>query len=88
MKILPHSKNSPWMSGVGLGCVETLCRKCRSVAVWSGGVEEPFIVVEGVDRGQTTLFPECLEDWIDEDIMLQRRERRNGPRKDSCAAQI
>jgi len=23
--------------------------------------------VEGIDRGQTTLFPECLEDWIDED---------------------
>jgi transposase len=23
--------------------------------------------VEGQDRGQTTLFPECLEDWIDED---------------------
>ena len=23
--------------------------------------------VEGVDRGQTTLFPECLDDWIDED---------------------
>ena len=22
--------------------------------------------VEGVDRGQSTLFPECLEDWIDE----------------------
>jgi transposase len=22
--------------------------------------------VEGVDRGQTTLFPECLEDWVDE----------------------
>src|SRR3974377_3449 len=22
--------------------------------------------VEGLDRGQTTLFPECLEDWIDE----------------------
>src|SRR6266436_5271885 len=22
--------------------------------------------VEGVDRGQRTLFPECLEDWIDE----------------------
>src|SRR5258705_6573339 len=22
--------------------------------------------VEGVDRGQTRLFPECLEDWIDE----------------------
>ena len=23
--------------------------------------------VEGADRGQTTLFPECLEDWIGED---------------------
>ena len=23
--------------------------------------------VEGVDRGQGTLFPECLADWIDED---------------------
>jgi transposase len=22
--------------------------------------------VEGTDRGQITLFPECLEDWIDE----------------------
>src|SRR5215475_6513741 len=23
--------------------------------------------VEGIDRGQATLFPECLDDWIDED---------------------
>ena len=23
--------------------------------------------VEGVDRNQTTLFPECLDDWINED---------------------
>ena len=23
--------------------------------------------VEGVDRGQSTLFPECLDDWINED---------------------
>jgi hypothetical protein len=23
--------------------------------------------VEGQDRAQGTLFPECLEDWIDED---------------------
>ncbi len=23
--------------------------------------------IEGVDRSQTTLFPERLEDWIDED---------------------
>jgi hypothetical protein len=22
--------------------------------------------VEGIQRGQSTLFPECLEDWIDE----------------------
>jgi hypothetical protein len=22
--------------------------------------------VEGTDRGQSTLFPECLEDWIEE----------------------
>ena len=26
---------------------------------------KPF--VEGQDRAQGTLFPECLEDWIDED---------------------
>jgi hypothetical protein len=24
-------------------------------------------LVEGIDRGQSTLFPECLEDWICED---------------------
>ena len=23
--------------------------------------------VQGADRGQATLLPECLEDWIDED---------------------
>ena len=23
--------------------------------------------VEGADRGQSTLFPECLDDWIDKD---------------------
>jgi hypothetical protein len=22
--------------------------------------------VEGADRGQSTLFPECLDDWVDE----------------------
>ena len=26
---------------------------------------KPF--VEGVDRAQSTLFPECLDDWIGED---------------------
>ena len=23
--------------------------------------------VQGADRGQSTLFPECLDDWVDED---------------------
>ena len=27
--------------------------------------------VEGTDRGQTTLFPECLADWIDENNAVQ-----------------
>jgi transposase len=27
--------------------------------------------VEGTDRGQSTLFPECLEDWIAEDNPLR-----------------
>ena len=27
--------------------------------------------VEGIDRGQATLFPECLADWIDEDNPVQ-----------------
>jgi hypothetical protein len=27
--------------------------------------------VEGIDRKQSTLFPECLEDWIDEDNPLR-----------------
>jgi hypothetical protein len=30
--------------------------------------------VEGVDRGQRTLFPECLEDWI-----ASPRRRSPGP---------
>ena len=31
--------------------------------------------VEGVDRGQTTLFPECLEDWIGEESRPQESEQ-------------
>ena len=27
--------------------------------------------IEGVDRSQATLFPEYLEDWIDEDNPVQ-----------------
>ena len=29
--------------------------------------ESDEALVEGMDRGQGTLFPECLEDWICED---------------------
>jgi hypothetical protein len=32
--------------------------------------------VEGIDRGQATLFPECLEDWIDADSPLSYSVRR------------
>ena len=32
-------------------------------------------LVEGVDRGQTTLFPECLEDWITEKCLPGLRRR-------------
>ena len=28
--------------------------------------------VEGIDRGQAMLFPECLEDWIDQDTPVRR----------------
>jgi hypothetical protein len=34
--------------------------------------------VEGADRGQTTLFPERLEDWIGEDKAQCRRVRAYG----------
>ena len=27
--------------------------------------------VEGIDRGQSALFPECLEDWINENNPVQ-----------------
>ena len=27
--------------------------------------------VEGIDRGQATLFPACLADWIDENNPVQ-----------------
>ena len=34
------------------------------LAICSGGLMKRFI--EGADRGQWTLLPECLDDWIDE----------------------
>jgi hypothetical protein len=30
--------------------------------------------VEGIDREQATLFPECLEDWIDQDNPVRARQ--------------
>jgi hypothetical protein len=37
--------------------------------------------VEGVDRGQSTLFPECLEDWITKTagIRIRSTSRRKEP---------
>jgi transposase len=35
-----------------------------SLAESAGGRMARF--VEGMDRGQATLLPECLEDWVDE----------------------
>jgi len=31
--------------------------------------------VEGADRGQGALFPECLDDWIGEDNPVRRAPR-------------
>jgi transposase len=27
--------------------------------------------IEGIERGQTVLFPDCLEDWIAEDHLVR-----------------
>ena len=49
------------------GCVKTprfmRFSRCRFSAAAEGRMKR---FVEGTDRGQGTLFPECLEDWIDE----------------------
>jgi hypothetical protein len=34
--------------------------------------------VDGVDRRQSTLFPECLEDWISEDNPASSQLPRHG----------
>jgi hypothetical protein len=31
--------------------------------------------VEGADRGQSTLFPECLDDWIEENNPVRASPR-------------
>ena len=32
-------------------------------------------VIEGVDRSQSMLFPECVEDWIGENIPVGAHRR-------------
>ena len=50
-------------SGIDPGSVKRL--SCYdSLAESAGGRTARF--VEGMDRGQATLLPECLEDWVDE----------------------
>src|SRR3974390_67897 len=51
------------MSGNDPGCVKTL-RCCYDSPVILGELMRRF--VEGADRGQWTLLPECLDDFIDE----------------------
>jgi hypothetical protein len=36
--------------------------------------------IEGTDRGQSTLFPEYLEDWIDEDSLPDEDAAASGHR--------
>jgi transposase len=52
------------MSASEPGCVKTPRRCYDSPAEWAGEVMQGF--VQGADRQQTTLFPECLDDWVDE----------------------
>jgi hypothetical protein len=46
--------------------------------------------VEGVDRGQSTLFPECLEDWITKTagIRIRSTSRRKEPPNPHYAAHL
>jgi hypothetical protein len=37
--------------------------------------------IEGTDRGQSTLFPECLEDWIDGNNTIRSDIQRESIRK-------
>src|SRR5204862_5849851 len=44
-------------------CVKTTSRLCIA-SRFAGGIMKRF--VEGADRSQSTLWPECLDDFIDE----------------------
>src|SRR6476661_2315386 len=61
------------MREANVGSWPSLCKNASPVLIpairFSCDLREDRMrrFVEGVDRGQTTLFPECLEDWIGED---------------------
>jgi hypothetical protein len=72
------------VAGVGQGnttCAQTNSSvKVQNVAVIHANASvnllraRPGREFKGVDRGQTTLFPECLEDWIGEDNPVHTRQ--------------
>jgi len=52
-------------SGNDPGCVKTRCR-CYDSPAYIGGMEWGASLRRPADRGQWTLLPECLDDFIDE----------------------
>ena len=51
------SANGPWLR-------ENVLDVMILLAIWGGESMKRFLV--GADRGQSTLLPECLDEWIDE----------------------
>jgi hypothetical protein len=58
----------PFFDAHGRGCVET--HGCVTLGIYRGGVSMAGFI-EGIDRGQTVLFPDRLEDWIGEDNLVR-----------------
>src|ERR1700753_2358076 len=59
---LKHSFDT--RSAIDPGCVKTLPRCYDSPVILRGNLMKRFVA--GADRGQSTLLPECLDDFIDE----------------------
>ena len=57
------------ISAFDLGYAKTLLREMIRIVWFPQDLAEDQMkrFVEGTDREQSTLFPECLEDWIHED---------------------
>jgi hypothetical protein len=49
------------------------------LTIWGARIMKRF--VEGADRGQSTMLPECLDDWIDESNDLSRDDRKRTRRQ-------